>query len=229
MKEKSRPADFVTTADLKAEEAVLKILKKYFPNYNIYSEEEGKTDNGSEYTFVIDPLDGSNNFVIGIPMFSSNIALLKNDEVIFAVVYDPITGNLFYAIKDKGAFLNNKEISINNVSDIKQASISLFCAYSIDRNKYNKIFGDLYHLDVKRVLANWSPALEFCLLASGKIESMISIDNEIYDFIGGKLIATEAGAMVTDLQGQPEVDDKNNNFVISNNKKIHNQILKILK
>ncbi len=97
--------DFQTEADLESEKRILSILKTEFPKYNIYSEEDGKFYHDSEYTFVIDPLDGTNNFVMGIPNFSVSIALFCKNEAIAGVVYQPILDQTYSALKGKGSFL----------------------------------------------------------------------------------------------------------------------------
>jgi myo-inositol-1(or 4)-monophosphatase len=226
---KSMPADFRTKADLESEKVIIKILSKAFPKYNIISEEAGEINKNSEYTFIIDPLDGTNNFVLGIPYFSVSVGLMKRDETVFGAIYNPVVGNMYYAEKNKGAYLNNKKISVNAESDLKNSTVSVVYAYKNYKKSQGKAVADLYKGGTKRVLTNWSVLLDFCLLASGKIESMVICDIALYDFIPGKLMAKEAGAMVTDLEGKNEVNDKNNTFQASNGTKIHKKILEILK
>lgn len=226
---KSIPADFRTRADLESEKAIFKVLKKAFPKYNIISEEAGEIQNGSEYTFIIDPLDGTNNFVLGIPYFSTAIGLVKGDEIIFGVVYNSILDNLYFAEKEKGAYLNGKKIKINKTSDIKQTTVSVVVTY-YEEVARDMMFGKkLYEKDVKRVLFNWSVLLDFCLMASGKTEALIIKDLPLHDFIPGKIIAKEAGAYITDFDGNQEKSEKNSRFLISNGTKIHQELLEILK
>lgn len=228
IKEKTTVADFQTEADLESEKAILEIISKNFPDYNIYSEERGHIDKKSEHTFVIDPLDGSNNFVLGIPNFSTCIALLKNNQIIFSVVYNPILNQVYYGQKGKGAFLDGQVLSVNKEADIKKATIAYTCKYTSPREYFDHLIKGLHKKEIKRILTSWSPALDFCLLASGKIEAMINYDNEIYDYMPGKLIAREAGAMITDFKGEKDLDDKNNTFLVSNGTRIHQQLLDVL-
>ncbi len=225
---KSMPSDFRTKADLGAEKAILKILEKKFPAYNINSEEIGSIDKNSEYTFVVDPLDGTNNFVLGIPQFSISIGLMKGEETIFGVVYNPILDNIYFAEKGGGAFLNNKKIRVNRESDIEKSSVSLIVSYAFSRDDHNDIVNRLNNKKVKRILTNWSALLDFGLLASGKIEAIMLYELPLHDFVAGKLIAKEAGALVTDFKGVEENNDKNNRFLITNGTKIHQEMLKIL-
>ncbi|MFA6466266.1 MAG: inositol monophosphatase [Patescibacteria group bacterium] len=228
--EKTMPSDFVTIADLEAEAAVLKILKENFPDYNIISEESDDIANGSEYTFIIDPMDGTNNFILGLANFSCTIALMKNKEVIFSVVYNPIIDKLYYAIKGQGAFLNDKKINVNSETDLRRASISFIAKYNHDENFRLKIIENLKTSNIiKRYMENWSPLLDFSMLAAGKIEVVISSDSELHDILAGKLIAKEAGAIILSLDGNLETDDRNTSFICANNKVIANKILEIIK
>jgi len=167
--EKSTVADFRSEADLKSEEVILKILSKEFPNYNIFSEEKGTINKKSEYTFIVDPLDGSNNFVLDIPNFSVCIALLKNDEIISSVIHNPILNQTYFAKKGAGAYLGNKRLQVNKEKDIKKANIVYTCNYIYSRGYASNLIKKLNEKVVKRILTNWSLALDFCLLASGKI------------------------------------------------------------
>ena len=224
--EKSTVWDFQTEADLGSEKAILKILKAEFPEYNTHSEEEGKFHNGSEYTFVVDPLDGTNNFVMGIPNFSVSIALLYKDEAIAGVVYQPILNQTYFAEKQKGSFLNNKRIKVNNVIDSKKVTIAYACGYKTNRNHIARLMNSLIKSDHKRITLNWSPAHDYCLLAQGKIESVITDSGlEIYDYGAGKLIAQEAGAKIVDFKGKKETSYLNDSFIISNKDETNKYVL----
>lgn len=225
IEQKSMPADIRTKADLESEEAVLKILKKEFPNYNIHSEEDGETDNGSEYTFVIDPLDGSHNFITGLGNFSVAIALLKNGVLEFGVVYNPILDRAYYAQKGQGAFLNGRAIKVNDNKNIKEICISYTASYGHDSEEYGEFMKQLEILDAKRVFYNWSVAMDFCHLASGKMEAIINNGCEVYDYLAGKIIAKEAGAVILDFDGQEEQDENNDKFIIANNMEIAQAML----
>ena len=111
---KKGPADFVTNADLKAEKIILEELKKARPNYSIISEESGVEKNKDKNnTWIIDPIDGTINFLHGIPHFAISIALKSNDEIVSGLIFDPIKDEMFFAEKDKGAFLNNQRLRVS--------------------------------------------------------------------------------------------------------------------
>lgn len=229
IEQKTIPADIRTKADTESEQAIFKILKKHFPDYNIHSEESDNIENGSEYTFVIDPLDASNNFIMGIPNFSVIIALQKNKETIFGVVYQPILDQIYYAEKDKGAFLNDQPITVNQKENTKDVCIGLVWDYVHDKDLQASYMSKLIKSDVKRISMNWSVAIDFCLLASGKIEAIINNGCDPHDYLAGKLILREAGGYITDLEGKPEIDPESDTFLATNNKVINNKILEILK
>ncbi len=227
--EKSTVADFQTKADIESEKVILEILKSKFPSYNIFSEEDGETFNGSDYTFIIDPLDGTNNFVLGIPHFSVSIALSFKDEVIAGVVYQPITNQTYVATKGGGAFLDGKSIKVNDVTEQKKLTIVYTCGYKINRNYFGKIMDAFGSGNCKRIINNWSAAIECCMLASGKIESFISDAIEIHDFAAGKLIALEAGAQIIDFTGEQEKKFTETKFIMSNTSEINKYIFDIIK
>lgn len=226
VQEKSSAADFRTQADTESEKIILSLLKEKFPEYNIFSEESGLIDNRSEYTFVIDPLDGSNNFVLGIPYFSVSIGLLRKDAVLAGVVHVPMLGDTYHAERGKGAFLNDIGIFVSKEVDLMRATISYVAGYNNHKEHYKDVLQR--DIPVKRNLFNWSSAADYCLLASGKIEAVVSNKTEVHDFVAGKLIAREAGAVITDFSGQPEISDKNDQFIASNNAIIHQQLLRTL-
>lgn len=227
-RQKSTPADFVTKADLESEEAIIAQISQDFPDFNILSEEREYIDKKSEYTFIIDPLDGSNNFIIGIPQFSVAIALLKGEEAIAAAIFHPILEHRYYARKGSGAYFNEEEMAVNTENSLEKSTISYVDTYTGSREYIHKVEGNLMKRNVKRILRNWSVALDFGLLARGCLEAIINKDNEIYDYIAGKLIAKEAGAKVTDFQGNDEKNEKNRQFIISNGTKIHEELLNVV-
>jgi myo-inositol-1(or 4)-monophosphatase len=225
LKHKSTSADFRTKADVEAEKVIIAAIEKFFPDYNIFAEEHGHIQKGSEYTFVIDPLDGTNNFVLGIPIFTSSVALMKGKETIFGVVNYPIAGDMYYALKGKGAFLNGNAISVNAEHRGEHATVAYFCNYVTPRERILNFKTKLSGLVIKRDLDLWAPAFCYCGLASGKIEAIINDKIELYDFAAGKLIALEAGAKVTDFSGADFNDDTVDTFVVTNGTSLHNAII----
>lgn len=227
---KSMASDFRTKADTESERIIISAIKKYFPGYNIFGEETGISDFGSEYQFVIDPLDGTNNFSIGIPDFTISIALQQNNTTIFGLVYRPITKSVCWAEKGKGAWLNGKNIRVNIESNFENSTVNYSCGYHLGDNEFRySLDRNFNHNKIKRLIENWSVAGDLVLLASGKIEALIANKIDLYDFAAGRLIATEAGAKVTDFEGKEIHDDCDPQFVVSNGTKLHQRILELIK
>ena len=225
--QKSNLGDLRTKADTESEQAILTALRVSFPTVNVYAEESGRIDNGSEYTFVIDPLDGTNNFVMGIPDFAVSIGLLKGDEAILGVIYNPILDQVYSAENGKGAYLNGKRIKVNNESRSAQATVSYTCGYNTSREYSSAVIEKLHELGIKRLVDHWAPAYDYCLLASGRIEIVISKEGDLEDYVAAKVIVTEAGGKITGFDNNP-VSGTAPDFVASNGTAIHEQMLALL-
>ncbi|MBP6858913.1 MAG: inositol monophosphatase [Candidatus Pacebacteria bacterium] len=223
---KSSAADFRTKADIESNAEIKSVLKSSgLGDFNIISEETGIESRGSDYTLIIDSLDGTNNFTIGLPYFAVAIALVKNREVVAAVVNDPMLRRVYCAEKGEGAYLNGQQISVGREQNITRATVSYICGYQNSRENWLRLDQNLTDLGVKRKTGFWCPALDFCQLASGKIESVINVNHELHDVVPGKFIAREAGAIITDLRGEIDRDACQHRFVASCSRKIHKAIL----
>lgn len=225
--EKRSIGDYQTRADTKSERAVLAVLQEHFSQHNIYSEETGTLEKGSRWTLVVDPLDGSHNFVTGIPNFTVSVALLEGENVVAGVVHAPMIRQTYHAQLGKGAFYDGKKLAVSSVRDPKRMTVSQIMGWLGSLEDEIAVHAALMRKDVLRVLNNWSPAFDFCLLASGKIEAIVNNGSDLYDFAAGKLIAREAGAVTTDLDGNPDAD-KNATFLCSNNWDTHKLLLMCL-
>lgn len=225
--EKSNAGDLRTKADTESEQAIMAVLKRTFPSHNIYAEESGQVDNGSEYTFVVDPLDGTSNFVLGIPDFSISIGLLKGDEAVLGVIYNPILDRLYSAQEGKGAYLNGKQIHVNQEADTSRATVSYTCGYNTSREYSDEVKGKLRDLPVKRILETWAPAYDYCLLASGRLETVMSKEGDLEDYVAAKIIVTEAGGKITGFDNEL-VDGRAPDFVATNGTSIHEKFTSLL-
>ena len=228
VKEKSMASDFYTKADTESEEAIVELLQQNFPDYNIFAEEQGLIEGKSDWEFIIDPLDGSNNYVLGIPRYSVSIVLIKNNEAHYTVIHDPILQRSYYAQKGKGAFVNDQPIQISQEKDIKRATFGYAHAYNGPYEYFDEMIKKLHRKNIKRVLVNWSPCLDFCLLAEGKIEAYLNDGSEIYDFMAGKLLVKEAGAKVREFADGQGEGDRNDKFLVSNCSEIEEKVLECL-
>ena len=232
---KENQCSIVTETDKLAESAIIKNIQKKYPNHNILSEEIGYIDKNSEYTWIIDPLDGTSNFAAGIPWFGILIAVLKNNEPILSGAYLPIQKELYFAEKGKGAFKNNKPISVSQEENLE----NVLFAYSLDYSENNekttqesKMIKNLVQ-NVRNIRATNS-LLDFLYTAEGKFGGNINQTTKIWDIASPALIIEEAGGKVTDITGNKLNFTINNatinkNFtIIASNKLLHHKILKII-
>lgn len=221
-------SDFATQADLEAEQKIIETLTKNFPEHNIISEEKGEIPKGSEYTWVIDPLDGTFSFSIGMPFSAVSIGLLKSGEPILGVVYHVAQKDLYWAEKGKGAYLNDQPIHVSKQEDLSKVGMTLDFGHKNSRPA--KI--DLYILplckEVGQIYAIGTTSLCMALTARGIVDGMAA-QAWIWDFAAGAVIVKEAGGKVTDLQGEELDWSKKRLNTLATNGLIHDAILKVLK
>lgn len=218
--------DVVTVTDKESEEIILKILKSYYPKHNFVAEESGTSRHNSKYTWFIDPLDGTSNFITGNPYFSVSIALALENEIILGVVYNPILNELYYTEKGVGSFVNGKRLKISSTSKLAKAVIA--SAYSKKESdiKLGLITIEKLALNSKKVVINFSPALDLCNIARGRLDALVDNGTTPEDHAAGSLILTEAGGKIQNY------NSKNWNVrktgIIATNGKLHNSIINLV-
>ena len=214
----------VGRADLEANDVVIKTIKKYYPKHSILSEETGFEDNNSDYKWVIDPLDGTHNYLHEIPIFGTSIALEYKNEVIVGVLNFPLLRIRVVAEKGKGAFLNGKRINVSDKKDLNHSFILFEFSYSKRKEKTSF----LEKLIDKTVdVRNFGCAVyNLLLVASGKSDGFVILTTNEWDIAAGFLIVEECGGKITDLNGN-KYNLSQNKFIISNGK-IHSKLLAIL-
>ena len=182
---KKGPSDFVTNADLKTEKIIIEELKKAKPNYSILSEEKGIEINKDKKTWIVDPIDGTVNFLHGIPHFAISIALKDENEIVAGLIYDPIKNEMFYAEKNNGAFFNNQRIRVSKKNILSEC---LFVTGGkIDFN---------YEFSYRK---SGSAALDLAYVAAGRYDGYFQKDLNIWDIAAGILILKEAGGLINDV------------------------------
>lgn len=222
---KGHYANFATQADLESEQKIVEILTKNFPMHNIIAEESGKVDNGSEYTWAIDPIDGTIPFVDGIPTFGVSIGLLKDDKPIIGVIYMVVTDELYWAQKDKGAFLNGKKINVRKENNLQNCTIGLDWGHTGRQLKLDRFFKPL--VDRVRYIYSFGAAVAtLVFVARGMIDAYI-IRANVWDLAAGAILIEEAGGKVTDISGQAVDFSGDRPQIICSNGVIHDAILKI--
>ena len=180
------PTDFVSNADLKAEKIIIEELKKARPYYSIISEEDGSEINKDKNNiWIIDPIDGTTNFLHGIPHFAISIALKSADEIVSGLIYDPIKDEMFYAEKDNGAFFNNQRI---RVSKKKDPDSCLFATGGVTKNEVN--------LPLRK---SGSAALDIAYVAAGRYDGYFQNDLNLWDIAAGIILVKEAGGLINEI------------------------------
>ena len=183
---KKGPKDFVTNSDLRAEKIIIEELKKSRPNYSIVSEENGIENNkDSKNTWIIDPIDGTTNFLHGIPHFAISIALKSNDEIVSGLIFDPIKNEMFYAEKNSGAFYNNQRIRVSKKTKINEC---LFATSGIINNELDLQFRK-----------SGSAALDMAYVASGRYDGFFQKNLCLWDVAAGIIIVKEAGGVINHI------------------------------
>ncbi len=228
VKQKSHVTDLVTRADLDADKIIIATILKIFPQHNILSEEKGRINNESRFTWVIDPLDGTSSFVAGINNFAVSISLLKDNQPILGVINWVSTGELFWAEEGKGAFVNGKKIQISKVSKLSESSFDFEYGKALHREYKNDHFFLPLFKKIRYPFVLGSSAVALVLVGKGVLEGFVTQANR-WDFAGGVRIVLEAGGKVTDPAGQPLDWTKDRLDVVASNGLIHEAILEALK
>lgn len=189
--------------DKESERRIIEVLHRHFPAHTIFSEEVGMVSRDEEYLWIVDPLDGTNNYFIGLPYFSVSIALQHQGELVLGVVYNPVAGQMFWAEKGNGAYLNGKRLKVNDRTDLTRAAGTYIRGRDTVTKEQELAFTRPFVMNTKRLLRNVAPALDWCLLANGWLDYVIMQRSGMMDVAAGIVIAREAGATITDWQGNP--------------------------
>ena len=224
---KSTPIDLLTIADIQSETFILKEITKTFPDHHIIAEESAIVENNSDYRWVIDPLDGTTNFVHSLPIFAVSIGLQYKDETIVGVVYNPAADKCFWAEKNGGAFLNGESIHITSTNTLSDSLLVTGFPYSHDE-RWEKGF-DLFKLiygKTQGVRRLGAAALDFCFVAMGRFEGFWEFGLQPWDVCAGALIVKEAGGKISDWDDSPM--PFSGNRVLATNGHIHGEMLEVL-
>src|SRR5579862_9346820 len=216
-------ADLVTVADRKSEALIRERIGALWPAHDIFGEEEGFKDSGSEYRWYVDPLDGTTNFAHGFPVFCVSMGLEYKGERIAGVIYDPTRDELFAAERGGGAFLNQQPIRVSKVARLAECLVATGFP-SHKRHKNPNIF--FYHqitLHTHGVRRAGSAALDLCCVACGRFDGFWEFNLNPWDTAAGVLIVQEAGGQVSDLKGGPF--QINSRETLASNGLVHDALL----
>ncbi len=207
---KKGPRDFVTNSDVKAEKIIIEELKKARPHYSIISEENGiEMNKDTSNSWIIDPIDGTINFLHGIPHFAISIALKSDDEIICGLIFDPIKDEMFYAEKNNGAFFNNQRIRVSKKNNLDE------CLFAIGKMKKEP------DLTYRRT---GCASLDIAYVASGRLDGYVQENAKLWDIAAGIIIVKEAGGIINEIN----LDDIKNIKVLASSEEIHSKFLEKL-
>ena len=212
-------SNLVTEADLLSERTILGTLRQEFPSLGFLSEESEAVPSESPYTWVVDPVDGSNNFTFGVPFFSISLALLHQEEVLLGVTYDPVRRELFRAEKGKGAFLGEKPLRVSSRSSLVEALVAYDMGYDPEQGaEMLKVVSRLWpNVFSFRVLG--SGALALAYVAAGRVDLYLHRRLYPWDILAGRLLVEEAGGLATDWEGRPVT--RKTHQVVAGNPALH--------
>ena len=220
--------DFVTEVDKMAEKEILFHIQKAYPNHAILTEESGAHGStGAEYQWIIDPLDGTSNYIHGFPQFAISIAVKKGDQLETACIYDPISQELFTAARGKGAQLNHKRIRVSTIAKLDQALIGTGFPVKGDGAiaDYIPSFSRVltHASDVRRAGA---ATLDLAYVACGRLDGFWELGLSPWDMASGALLIQEAGGIITDFNGSKDFMSSGN--IVAGNSKIHAMLSELI-
>jgi len=218
--------DFVTSADLAAEKEILRIIRKTFPKDGVYSEECGKENYERENTWIIDPIDGTNNFAFGIPLYGCSVAFARKGAVQAGAVYLPELKELYWAEKGKGAFCNGKKIRASKRQPFSKSIILMDACFRYGKKNYVPLV-DIFAARSFGMRNLGAAVYHILWCANGKADCAAEFLLKPYDFAAAALILEEAGGRVSDLEGK-EYSLETESLVFSNGL-VHDEILGIIR
>jgi len=214
----------VTQADVECEVAIREIILTRFPQHGFYGEETGRTRADAEFLWLVDPIDGTKGFVRQYPFFSTQIALMRNGQLVLGVSHGVMFDELAWAEKGGGAWLNGEPLRVSDVTDISSAAVSTGNLKTLAGGNGWAAFGDLV-ASIDRI-RGYGDFYQYHLLAAGKIEAVIESDVNILDIAALSVIVSEAGGTFTDLNGT--APDLKTTSVLATNGHLHAEIRKRL-
>lgn len=220
--------NLVTEVDKHSEKRIIEIIRKHYPSHSIISEEVGEMIQDSPYQWIIDPIDGTVNFAHGIPLCCVSIGLKHNEDLILGTVYNPMMNELFFAEKGKGAFLNEKPISVSTKSDFRKACLVTGFPYKWPDSKEHPIrVFERFIMEGLPVRRLGSAAIDLCWVACGRFDGFWEYNLSSWDVAAGYLIVQEAGGRITNFEGDAySVFDKE---TLATNGHIHEEMLRLIR
>ncbi len=219
--------NLVTSQDKLSQEFIYQKLSSYFSNHGFLAEEELEKRSKAEFRWIIDPLDGTTNYAHGFPVFCVSLALEYKKRIILGVIYNPMLNELFWAIEDKGAYLNNKKIQVSSTQELDKSLLATGFPYDLRESKENNIehFNN-FVVQAQAVRRCGSAALDLCYVACGRLDGFWELKLFPWDLAAGMLIVKEAGGYLSDFKNR-KINIYTKEIVASNGL-IHSQMIKVL-
>jgi myo-inositol-1(or 4)-monophosphatase len=219
--------DFVSDVDRAAEQAIIEVIRRSYPHHAILAEESGEHQ-GNEYQWIVDPLDGTTNYLHGFPQFSVSIALQHRGQLESAVVYDPLRDEMFTASRGNGALLNDRRLRVTDRKSLKGALLGTGIPFR-DQRYLDDYLGMLKALvkDTAGIRRPGSAALDFAYVAAGRIDGFWELGLSAWDFAAGALLVREAGGVVSDIRGGDRHLESGN--VIAAGVRLHREMVSTIK
>ncbi len=220
--------DFVTQVDKDSEKEIVSFLRSIFPDHDIVAEEFSREKSGSRFLWLIDPLDGTTNYIHRFPMFCVSVALLIDGEISVGAVYDPARDDTFHAIKGQGSFLNEKKMSVTHPKSL--AGCLLATGFPFKQQPRIKSYLEAFETFMKRTAGlrrAGSAALDLCYTAAGIFDGFWEMGLSSWDIAAGALFIREAGGIVSDFQGGDKFLETGD--IIAASSTLHKEMLQIIK
>lgn len=215
-----------TTYDKESDALITKAIVQKYPTYNLLTEESGFIDKKSEFTWIVDSLDGTSNFSVGNPFFAVSLAVLHKKDLVLGVVYAPFLDELYVAEKGKGAQCNTYPLSVSRIADLRQ-SYAVACEGGATSNARLAQMHAQIHPQLKDMRKLGSAALEGAFVASGRAEFYVTFAIPFYDVAAAIILVEEAGGKITDFAGKPWKPETSD--ILMSNGLVHDQVLQNLK
>ena len=223
------PGDFVTNCDKKVEKILIDELLKARPSYSILSEEIGEINNDDSFKWIIDPIDGTSNFLHGVPHFAISVGLEHNKEIICGIIYDPIKDEMFTAEKGNGSYLNNQRMRVSSRSKLEDCMIFTGGPKRDAKNR-ELALKEYYKFSIKVLVPIrklGSASLDMAYVAAGRCDGFWQRNLNYWDIAAGIILVKEAGGFVTDFNGENEYIQ--NKTILATNAKINEEMIEVLK
>lgn len=220
--------NIVTDEDRLSEELLIARIRDRFPGHDILTEESEGIQQGSEYRWIIDPLDGTTNYAHGYPVFCVSIALEKSGVVVLGVIFNPMLNELFVAEKSRGAFLNRKRIFVSDTAELSRSLLATGFPYDIRRTPYNNL-GYFIGMATRAqaIRRAGSAALDLAYVAAGRFDGFWELKLNPWDTAAGWLLLEEAGGAVSTIAGKPYHFSSSD--IVASNGRLHGEILSVLR